>query len=854
MFKSDNQLDMDSPYVLLTTKEPEGITGSDSLLLTLQEGNLISFSEKKISGEGGETSKNPTVFIKFLDPEMTFIPRWFDKSIIELYKNYFNQLGEATGGYSNADYITVDELEKIKEDNLKNETVLQGRMRELAEEGVRQRDNNQTADDIFYKSYSEEVLKMRFTDDTSKESKILKEINKKLSETQPTDLWLQYGNGTSTKSAWRKFVLASFYITQDSSNNMMINLTASEHRLENAESGAIATEKEVINYFDSSFKDVSFVEESNEIKVPILELTPTQSNAPIYRGTGAGSRDMAATARVTYVKRVTYYGEDLIISLLENLYQKFLLSHSDGTVLPFVFLSPKIPYLLKTKIDEIIKGDDNSGTSVDLGNEEKRFQILHSILNSCDISTVRGNNEGQGGNKAPIIYYLELSTKSTKTGHTYYENVVLKSIMKLYRFLDLTEGGYPMDTGESTPLVISNNAHKELFIKQFCELLGSGDRSTDQFTNNYMVKEEDLREQHVVNNIKRKISDLSHFTIKVYTDYVLGNGLITPFSSSYSNSLLDLYTEKLRLPFKNSSKAVKHSNAFKFLFGNEGNNRIKLLFGKDGFLSIKDYILEVSNIYEINSFTKTNFDYSTEVKELKGVESLPVFISNRKDANVFEVVSTEKLTGFAKLLESFRLIKRTAENTLSGILSPSKETSLVFSPERLDKTVDSMFLKVLGNNAAAHTLLAGLGELSDTIEIDQWVRNIFESIITDTRDIISKSNHITDRKISYTGLTAHLNYIQNLSNHVAMVSIKTIPFFNYTDPIVLGKPCLFLNNTNFHALTRGIPIAGYLSGIYLMSGYEHVISDSECYSKFTIQKQQILTDSLQSLNKKPGGN
>ena len=98
MVKFDNQLNVGAPYVYLTTNNPEPVGGEvdledpENLILTLQESNLISFSEKK----GTKHGPKPTILLKFLDPEMLFLPRLFGQSAIKLYRTYFNKLKEGT--------------------------------------------------------------------------------------------------------------------------------------------------------------------------------------------------------------------------------------------------------------------------------------------------------------------------------------------------------------------------------------------------------------------------------------------------------------------------------------------------------------------------------------------------------------------------------------------------------------------------------------------------------------------------------------------------------------------------------------------------------------------------------------
>jgi len=839
MSKVDEKFNVGSPYVLLTTDE-KVTTNSDaqedpnSVLLTLQEGNLISFSERRVSGEEGDSSTKPSIFMKFLDPEMIFIPRFFDQSFVNLYRNYFNQIREAVGGY-----ITYEELDKIKE--VKNETEVEKSMRQLREYRDSRLEGQEFMVDFVpqgqlvravggeydHEESTNKLYKKR--KDTNRKQKLLldeitKEWNNRIGESL-TSFWLTYGDGNGTQAAWRRFVLSSFFISQDSSNNMIINMTASEYPLDNAEFGVMSNSYTLKN-FEGGLNNIDNINPNNDVIVPILEISEMSSNKPrINHNTGVGASVIRNWFRTSlhWISEIVSYEEDLVLSLLENLYQKFLKTYSGKGVLPFVFLSPKIPSLLKTKIDEILENTLKEIGQVGTHLETvMRFQILQSILNSCDITTRRSIPAVSPTPDVAdsVIYYLTILKESTVTA----EDTVLNSIRNLYTYLGISEGGYPMDNVDYRSLVISNEKHKRLFLKQFCVF------DKGEYKNTYIIRK-DVQEKL---GVKVKDSEINKYIIIVYTDYVLGNGLIIPFSPGYSNEILKIYTERLKIPFKDSPVGVMNSNAYKFLYGNE---------------DITKYIREVSEIYDINSHTKTTFDYSNEVNELKKLESLPIFIANRKNSNVFDVVSTEKTTGFGNLLSQFELMQKGAEITLSSILSnPLEEQVLDFSPEKFDRSIESFLEKAYKNNAASHTLLLALGEFTDNDNVDETVKKLFKSIKTETRSMIESSNYVTDRKINYLGLTAHLNYIQSLSNTAATVSVKTVPFFNLHFPIILGKPCLFLNNTSFHALTRGIPIAGYLSGVYLVSGYEHFISDSECYSKFTIQRQKLLTDTVKSLH------
>ena len=68
------------------------------------------------------------------------------------------------------------------------------------------------------------------------------------------------------------------------------------------------------------------------------------------------------------------------------------------------------------------------------------------------------------------------------------------------------------------------------------------------------------------------------------------------------------------------------------------------------------------------------------------------------------------------------------------------------------------------------------------------------------------------------------------------LSIKTLPFFNLSNFETLSKKCIFLSKRNSVIGTEPADTFDFFSGEYMITGFRHVISTSECYSEFLLNK------------------
>lgn len=68
------------------------------------------------------------------------------------------------------------------------------------------------------------------------------------------------------------------------------------------------------------------------------------------------------------------------------------------------------------------------------------------------------------------------------------------------------------------------------------------------------------------------------------------------------------------------------------------------------------------------------------------------------------------------------------------------------------------------------------------------------------------------------------------------LSIKTLPFFHLSNFDTISRKCTFLSKRNTIFGGKPTNVFDYFSGEYLITGFRHVITTSECYSEFLLNK------------------
>jgi hypothetical protein len=68
------------------------------------------------------------------------------------------------------------------------------------------------------------------------------------------------------------------------------------------------------------------------------------------------------------------------------------------------------------------------------------------------------------------------------------------------------------------------------------------------------------------------------------------------------------------------------------------------------------------------------------------------------------------------------------------------------------------------------------------------------------------------------------------------ISLKTLPFFHLSNYSDINKKCLFFSK-RLSIAGRDLPVVfDFFSGEYMITGFKHVITTSECYSEFLLTK------------------
>ena len=891
VFVADNKasFNVGAPWVLLTS-DPDIVNlsvqtsidelddiSSDYVLLSFQEGNLLSFTEKYSSSDG-DGGKEANVTFKFLDPDMLIIPKLFRNTRAKIFQGLFQKLQEGmTPGASiyGADFRDLSFYGKTIKDY-------------FGENGEDLTVDQQLA--LIARRVDPKTLEEILSDNSIK-------------------LYLSYGIGSdpAKQSPWRQIAITKFVMNQDSNDNATIDMVGVFPPQEIHEQGGL--DEELTAEYVTGSKSSPLNRGSYMAAVPILKATTVNQRAANYTPIPPRRRDLTILGgRLLNDKRdVEFNNISLITTLLENLYQQYLIntSPSEPNYRPFIFLSP----LVNVKFAKILGEQKNK-----LSEDERKLQditfdlnIIANILEKCGILLVPGNvskgiyqvstnTRGYNADSEELIWYLALNREPFKRQGSFNPRAfVYESISELYSQLGITtvrmEGSQIINKRLSdaitTPLL--NPTHKKAFIQQFCEpkdgqpdvyenryglsIKGetkkvSAGTVTRQRTANYRFLVQTPVEVEVFNyediykvdldssNFDININEIEKYDIEVYSDAAITHYLITPICPSYSLEVLKVYEEEVLKNFayanKNIDPLLRYSNAHKFLSNQSKDSS-----------SYRQYLIKVANSLNLDKkglgkdLLNIPDDYGVGLfSDLAPyLENIPVFIANRDNANVYEVVNQEKDLTYTTLLNSFSLFQGQALNSFTEIINGKDTSSLSLGPEdKLHELVEDVVTNSFSNNVTMVTMLQGIqsslgtSEFSDTQDVKSLIASGVQNIIDVAKEAVKNANELTDKSIDYDELTMLMVYLQALSNLVSIINIKSDPFFQISFPFWIMKPCLFLNHTSFHALvTNRIPTRGFLSGIYMITGYEHTIDSGDCYSKFYLQRHSTGTDAISNL-------
>lgn len=847
----ESQYNIGSPYVILTS-DMEIVDGTKdftpdpkTILLSVDKGSLISFSEKYDPNSSDEAPHS--IVLKFIDEEGTFIPRLFEHSVLNKYKTFLDKLAETVGGEDYKAFIKSPAEKKIEE----LETILSQFDLPSADPADDLPKNPETTPPSKPPTDATKLFKERLQKEDKVSSYDLSELYND-SVLSHLDLFVTYGYGhdSDNKAPYRKFRITRFVVVQDDTGNAQVSLTM-------VPSGPYAEqplneEKTVI-----SSNSRTRANEGTLITVPIAKAIVQPYNRANQSGMALNYKGEEIPEshhfRLGYCTSLESDNSDCILNCLENLFQKVLLDSSTDRrrERPYVFLNPRLIPAIKKKSQEFASTLDYFKNYSDANKTQLHELIgLKEFLSRCGIEFVSEivNNEVKTytyttPDDTQATYVLPIETLSMGLSYdpTKYRTCIdyIYTIMRrLYDECDIPIGMY----GQSSPIDLSNKDHALAFIKAS----HTQDTVSKLWTDDYLIElkgsnkiKRDRKNTYGSNfKIDETYQASGFYNLYVLTDHEIGVGLITALPPSFQSRVVKEYINQVKQISKDSSEQFCNVNKF--------------------LENIEDYINSLKNIYpDIEKGNKINsLPDEFAIRQLGIVESvletIPKFVFNLQHSNVHSVIFEENNEALAQLSKTFQIlstkIKQSYNEIVFGGDGPEK---LNFNEDLFDEIVLKAILSGEESNASIRTLLKSLAtetgqEHTENSELIQFYDQLKETIKT----AIEQSNYITELEISYASMAAYLYFLQSMSNTISLAQISTSPNFSKVAPRWIKQPALFLHrNLAFRDSVRQ-PTQSYVSGIYLIIGYEHVITPSECYSKFNLMRLASASDEFKKLTPK----
>ena len=857
----ESQYNIGSPYVVLTS-DMEIVDGTKdftpdpkTILLSVDNGSLISFSEKFDPNSSSEAPHS--IVLKFLDEEGTFIPRLFQNSILNKYKTFLDKVAETVGSDEyKAKVMAVGEkraLPTLDVDGTGFDWF------EASKDLLNSSQNNNT-NDANRTATSTTIPKFEETNAEREKREADEDIGVDLNEVYSDsvlshlDLFVTYGYGhdSDNKAPYRKFRITRFVVVQDDTGNSQVSLTL-------VPSGPQAEQELTEEKTVVSSNAKTRANSGTLITVPIAKAAISNydaaSQARLNRGNNGVEIPDSHYFRLGTVNNFELDNTECILNCLENLFQRVLLDASTDKrrERPYVFLSPRLIPAMKKKSEEYAStklffqgyGDytKNILTKI-IGYKELLsrcgIEFVSEILPS-DKSVRRyvrsGGKRNGGRNQYLPIETLSMGLSYDPTKYPTCIDYIYSVIKRLYEECDLPIGMF----AGSRPVDLSNKDHALAFVK------ASHTEEEDKlWSDDYLIElkgsnkiERDDKNTYGSNfKIDETYQTSGFYNLYVLTDHEIGTGLITALPPSFQSKVVKEYVKQVKEISKDS--AEQYCNVNKFLE------------------NIQDYINSLKNIYpDIEKGNKIN-DLPDEfaIRQLGIVESvletIPKFVFNLQHSNVHSVIFEENNEALAQLSKTFQILSKKIRQSYSEVIFGGDGPQTVeFDEDLFDELILKAVLSGDESNANIRTLLKSLAietgqEYTENSNLIQFYEQIKEVIKT----AIEQSNYTTELEISYASMAAYLYFLQSMSNTISLAQISTHPNFSKVAPRWIKQPALFLHrNLAFRDSIRQ-STQSYVSGIYLIIGYEHVITSSECYSKFNLMRLASASDEFNKLTPK----
>lgn len=519
------EFNVGSPWVELTQDvrvvngnsdetDPDLFSSRNAKLFTIDDGNLISLSEKYSHANEGESTHS--IILKILDPDGVFIQNFIDNSYGRLYQSVFARIAKIGEKYnlqkeavdqmiemgeqpfSTAQYVRevtnnreraqllrikakvtgdvsfIEDAEALETLATTNEVTI---LEEGAAKAIESLEKNRTDNefDIFAVSAT---LQKELTGLAGKGS-VTDQLNTIVRSNQ--QVFIRYGFGSDYKNSntWRKFQIATLFNITDSTDNGMleIKLVPVEYvgkDLRRSSSTASKTEDDL--------NDTRF-----SVSVPLAQIVRNarrRYDQPLTFNTEGNAIDDLQYFKTAQVDEVVFNNTNNIVSILERMYSQYLQKNLGSPVtekqgfLPIVMLHPLLQNHIETAIDNQLKklnvqtrfSTENEKQIVEvLSSDLLRIECLKNILGPAGIHITVSNvadytrlDAGKEGDTRQTFYLTFASKGLDNFGRPLCEKNVLDSIRYLYSEVGLELAMYNTLDGE--PFELQDEMLKVLFL------------------------------------------------------------------------------------------------------------------------------------------------------------------------------------------------------------------------------------------------------------------------------------------------------------------------------------------------------------------------------------------------------
>tara|TARA_R110000824_G_scaffold82361_2_gene206398 strand:- start:295 stop:2691 length:2397 start_codon:yes stop_codon:yes gene_type:complete len=500
---------------------------------------------------------------------------------------------------------------------------------------------------------------------------------------------------------------------------------------------------------------------------------------------------------------------DSLVTMLEDTLQTFLVKRNPTSSIPAVFLSPEIRDALKA----IMSKAENEATLRNSGawyqgidqvayqQKNARYLVLFDILKRAgfEVCMIDATNEftPEGVLYNEWLLSILIDDKSTSI----YQ--VKKIIKNLYNELQIVRGS------EIVAIPLNRKDHIDKLV-------------------NYL-----------------ELTNPNDSPLLLVGDGLFIGGVIFKMPFDENTNIRNL--------FSFGSIPDEECNIFKFLKNVEVKDQ-----------SYATYLEFLNETYVIPAKKQGMFSLPDEfaiklpAKVFNRLSSkLPTFIANAQHSNVISFIATHERIEQSELLSNLSLLfthtyfksTTTADLKLVSGLSKKKEE---ISEEVVTRILDGMLEFDLYQSTDLKNALNFALQGATSEETREAYKTVVEAHIKNLENSPIFANH----NISIHAARTYMRYLQKLANTFSSIKIKSIPMFSLSPDFWINKPALFLNK-KLHSpnSTSNLNNQGTFSGMYKLLGFEHVITESECYSSFSMHRitQSVQNAFTKSSVKKVGG-